>query len=118
MDDARDERLLVAFERGFAAGWKLCEEKRSTYAPSFDTMIEDTDISARARNALATEGIHTLTQLCRYTADDLLEFRNFAETSLREVKVAMAVFGKHLRYDLTTPPGPNRKPIPPDPEPE
>ena len=43
-------------------------------------------LSVRATNCLESENIHTVRDLVRRNEDQLLEVRNFGETTLKEVK--------------------------------
>jgi len=48
--------------------------------------IAKMDLSVRASNCLESEGIQTIGDLVRRTEDDLLAFKNFGRTSLKEIK--------------------------------
>jgi DNA-directed RNA polymerase subunit alpha len=48
--------------------------------------LAELDLSVRATNCLETEGIATVRELVLRTPEELLEVRNFGETTLREVK--------------------------------
>lgn len=48
--------------------------------------LAELDLSVRATNCLETEGIQTVRDLVIRTSEELLEVRNFGETTLREVK--------------------------------
>lgn len=54
------------------------------------------NLSVRARNCLEAEQINTVRDLVTHTEDSLLEFRNFGETTLNEVKEKLAVLGLRL----------------------
>ena len=47
--------------------------------------IEELELSVRAYNCLKRANIHTLNDLLQYSADDLLEFKNFGQKSADEV---------------------------------
>ena len=47
--------------------------------------IEELELSVRAYNCLKRANVHTLSDLLQYTADDLLEFKNFGQKSADEV---------------------------------
>lgn len=68
--------------------------------------ISDLKLSSRAANCLENENIHTVRDLVQRTEDQLLEFRNFGETSLNEVKEKLAELG--LRLGMRVPVGPLR----------
>jgi len=44
-------------------------------------------------------GIDTMGQLCQRTADELLEAKNFGQTSLTEVREKLTQLGLNLRGD-------------------
>jgi DNA-directed RNA polymerase subunit alpha len=48
--------------------------------------LAELDLSVRATNCLETEGITTVRELVLRSPEELLEVRNFGETTLREVK--------------------------------
>ncbi len=62
--------------------------------------ITDFELSVRSRNCLQGMDIHTLGDLTRVTEQDLLEGKNFGETSLREVRDLMAAHGLSIGQDL------------------
>jgi DNA-directed RNA polymerase subunit alpha len=66
--------------------------------------IADLNLSVRARNCLEAENIHTLRDLVSRTEDQLLEVRNFGETSLKEVLEKLQALG--LRLGMRLPPVP------------
>jgi len=47
--------------------------------------IEELELSVRAYNCLKRANVHTLSDLLQYSADDLLEFKNFGQKSPDEV---------------------------------
>ena len=52
----------------------------------FETVfIEELELSVRAYNCLKRANVHTLSDLLQYSADDLLEFKNFGQKSADEV---------------------------------
>jgi len=59
------------------------KEEKSDY---LDTVfIEELELSVRAYNCLKRANVHTLSDLMQYSADDLLEFKNFGQKSADEV---------------------------------
>jgi len=64
--------------------------------------LAELELSVRATNCLETEGITTVKDLVIRTDDELLEVRNFGETTLREVKQKLAERGLHLGMKLPT----------------
>jgi DNA-directed RNA polymerase subunit alpha len=81
---------------------------------SFDPLLEsklnmsisELKLTSRAANCLENENIHTVRDLVQRTEDQLLEFRNFGETSLMEVKQKLAELG--LRLGMRVPATPAR----------
>jgi DNA-directed RNA polymerase subunit alpha len=90
------------------------EERETTSGPSVDAELErklnlslaELELSVRATNCLESEGIATVRDLVIRNDDELLEVRNFGETTLREVKMKLAERGLHLGMKL---PGPTRR---------
>lgn len=60
-----------------------------------DIPVTDFELSVRARNCLKKMNIRTLGDLVRTTEADLLGYKNFGETSLKEIKDMLAA--KNLR---------------------
>lgn len=65
--------------------------------------LAELNLSVRAMNCLESENITTVRELVTRTADQLLEVRNFGETTLNEVKEKLAELG--LRLGMRTPAG-------------
>jgi DNA-directed RNA polymerase subunit alpha len=59
-------------------------------------LVADLKLSLRASNCLETEGITTLRELVSKTREDLLEVRNFGETTLQEIEEKLAEVGLRL----------------------
>ena len=60
------------------------------------TPITDFELSVRARNCLTNMGINSLEELVSYTEADMLEWKNFGETSLSEIKRLLVQKGLRL----------------------
>src|SRR5262249_16599540 len=58
--------------------------------------LAELELSVRATNCLESEGITTVRDLVNRSEDELLEVRNFGETTLREVKSKLQERGLHL----------------------
>ena len=58
-------------------------EKKSEHLET--VFIEELELSVRAYNCLKRANVHTLSDLLQYSADDLLEFKNFGQKSADEV---------------------------------
>jgi DNA-directed RNA polymerase subunit alpha len=65
--------------------------------------LADLKLSVRASNCLESENIHTVRDLVRRNEDQLLEVRNFGETTLHEVREKLAEMG--LRLGMRVPTG-------------
>ena len=61
--------------------------------------LAELKLSVRAMNCLESENIHTVRDLVQKTEDQLLEVRNFGETTLNEVREKLAIQGLKLRGD-------------------
>ncbi|MFQ5430433.1 MAG: DNA-directed RNA polymerase subunit alpha C-terminal domain-containing protein [Phycisphaerae bacterium] len=61
-----------------------------------DIPVSDFELSVRSRNCLKKMNIHTLGDLLRATEMELLSYKNFGETSLKEIKVMLAQKGLAL----------------------
>jgi DNA-directed RNA polymerase subunit alpha len=62
--------------------------------------LAELDLSVRATNCLESEGITTVRELVLRGDEELLEVRNFGETTLREVKSKLAERGLQLGMKL------------------
>lgn len=58
--------------------------------------LADLRLSVRANNCLESENIQTIRDLVQRTEDQLLEVRNFGDTTLNEVRDKLAQYGLHL----------------------
>lgn len=61
--------------------------------------VSDLNLSVRARKCMIRLGINNLAELCQRTADELLEAKNFGQTSLTEVREKLTQLGLSLRGD-------------------
>lgn len=62
--------------------------------------LSDLKLSVRANNCLESENIRTLRDLVQRTEDQLLEVRNFGDTTLHEVQTKLAALDLHLGMRL------------------
>jgi DNA-directed RNA polymerase subunit alpha len=62
--------------------------------------LAELELSVRATNCLESEGITTVRDLVNRSEDELLEVRNFGETTLREVKSKLLERGLNLGMKL------------------
>lgn len=65
------------------------EKKRTRRNQILETPISDFELSVRSRNCLKKMNIHTLGDLLNITEAELLSYKNFGETSLREIKAIL-----------------------------
>ena len=59
------------------------KERKSEHLETI--FIEELELSVRAYNCLKRANVHTLSDLLKYSVDDLLEFKNFGQKSADEV---------------------------------
>lgn len=59
-------------------------------------LVSDLRLSLRANNCLQAEGISTLRELVGRSREELLDVRNFGETTLQEIEEKLAEIGLHL----------------------
>lgn len=64
--------------------------------------LAELHLSVRASNCLETENINTVRDLVQRTEDQLLEVRNFGDTTLAEVRDRLKELGLHLGMRLTS----------------
>jgi DNA-directed RNA polymerase subunit alpha len=69
------------------------QEEKSEHLETI--FIEELELSVRAYNCLKRANVHTLSDLLQYSADDLLEFKNFGQKSADEVCENLKI-----RFDL------------------
>ena len=65
-----------------------------------DIPVTDFELSVRARNCLKKMNIRTLGDLVRITEAELLAYKNFGETSLKEIKDMLTAKGLRLGQAL------------------
>ncbi len=78
------------------------EEKKTRKTQILETPISDFELSVRSRNCLKKMKIHTLGNLLNITEVELLSYKNFGETSLREIKSILEPKGLILGMALET----------------
>lgn len=76
------------------------QEKRDAV---LDIPVSDFELSVRSRNCLKKMNINTLGDLLRTSEADLLSYKNFGETSLREIKAMLAQKGLSLGQNADRP---------------
>jgi DNA-directed RNA polymerase subunit alpha len=72
------------------------EKRKTKKTQILETPISDFELSVRSRNCLKKMNINTLGDLLRTTEAELLAFKNFGETSLREIKIILDAKGLQL----------------------
>jgi DNA-directed RNA polymerase subunit alpha len=94
-------------------GNRVHSEARATSSGGLDPSIEsklnmslaELNLSVRASNCLESENINTVRDLVSRSEDQLLEVRNFGETTLNEVREKLGDIG--LRLGMRLPPTPS-----------
>ncbi len=86
--DARASRTMYYDERE--------EREREKMEKIMRTPVNDFELSVRSRNCLAKMNIFTLGDLLSITEQEMLSYKNFGETSLKEVKEMLAMRGLRL----------------------
>jgi DNA-directed RNA polymerase subunit alpha len=72
----------------------------SLHESKLNLNLAELNLSVRATNCLESEHIHTVRDLVTRTADQLLEVRNFGETTLNEVREKLTELGLRLGMRL------------------
>jgi len=86
--DSRASRTMYYDERE--------EREREKMEKIMRTSVNDFELSVRSRNCLAKMNIFTLGDLLSITEQEMLSYKNFGETSLKEVKEMLALRGLRL----------------------
>ena len=76
------------------------EKKKSRKNQILETPISDFELSVRSRNCLRKMNIRTLGDLLNISEAELLSYKNFGETSLREIKTVIESKGLRLGMAL------------------
>ena len=76
------------------------EKKKDRKVQILETPISDFELSVRSRNCLKKMNIRTLGDLLNITETELLSYKNFGETSLREIKAILDSKALHLGMAL------------------
>ncbi|MFZ0034074.1 MAG: DNA-directed RNA polymerase subunit alpha C-terminal domain-containing protein [Sedimentisphaerales bacterium] len=76
------------------------EKKKDRRTQTLETPISDFELSVRSRNCLKKMNIETIGDLLNITEIELLSYKNFGETSLREIKAILESKGMHLGMAL------------------
>ncbi|MHC4763456.1 MAG: tetratricopeptide repeat protein, partial [Planctomycetota bacterium] len=76
------------------------EKKKTHRSQILETPISDFELSVRSRNCLKKMNIRTLGDLLNISEVELLSYKNFGETSLREIKNILESKNLHLGMGL------------------
>ena len=76
------------------------EKKKDRKVQLLETPITDFELSVRSRNCFRKMNIRTLGDLLKVTETELLSYKNFGETSLREIKIVLESKGLRLGMAL------------------
>lgn len=76
------------------------EKKKDRKHQVLETPISDFELSVRSRNCLRKMNIKTIGDLLNITEVELLSYKNFGETSLKEIKFILEPKGLHLGMGL------------------
>ena len=77
------------------------KEKKKTHKNQIlETPISDFELSVRSRNCLRKMNIRTIGDLLNISEAELLSYKNFGETSLREIKIILEAKGLQLGMAL------------------
>ncbi|MCA8944526.1 MAG: DNA-directed RNA polymerase subunit alpha, partial [Planctomycetes bacterium] len=79
--------------------------KRKEFEELLSKSVDILDLSVRARNCLESENLATLRDLVSVSEADVLKFRNFGKTSLKEVKSKLSALGLSLGMTVEEPLG-------------
>ena len=102
-DATHDPNLWVgmhSFRSLYGRRPRMRDVKRHELERKLNMSLAELELSVRATNCLESEGITTVRDLVIRTDEELLEVRNFGETTLREVKNKLAERGLQLGMKL------------------
>jgi DNA-directed RNA polymerase subunit alpha len=101
MMQAKGLRLGQSLEQG--AQYEIRFRPQQQLSPEEQAVlnkpVSDLNLSVRARKCMNRLAINTLGELVSRTADELLEAKNFGQTSLTEVREKLVGLGLKLRGD-------------------
>jgi DNA-directed RNA polymerase subunit alpha len=72
------------------------EKNKTVRNQLLETPITDFELSVRSRNCLKKMNIRTVGDLLRISETELLSYKNFGETSLKEIKAILVAKNLHL----------------------
>jgi DNA-directed RNA polymerase subunit alpha len=92
--NARDRRALMLLRDAKSSRSMYYDEReereRERMEKIMRTPVNDFELSVRSRNCLSKMNIFTLGDLLKITEQEMLSYKNFGETSLKEVKEMLA----------------------------
>lgn len=95
-----NQRAQLYYKDVLAAGDMFIDEVQIKIQEKRDAVLDipitDFELSVRSRNCLKKMNINSLGDLLRITEAELLSYKNFGETSLREIKAMLAQKGLTL----------------------
>jgi DNA-directed RNA polymerase subunit alpha len=98
----RDRRALTLLRDAKSSRSMYYDEKeereRERMEKIMRTSVNDFELSVRSRNCLAKMNIFTLGDLLRITEQEMLSYKNFGETSLKEVREMLGA--RNLRLGM------------------
>jgi len=86
----------------FASGGAGRDAADADLERKLNMSLAELELSVRATNCLESENISTVRDLVSRTEDELLEVRNFGETTLKEVKQKLQEHGLQLGMRIPT----------------
>jgi len=98
-----NHRRAILFQRDIESSKTMFydeekEKKKTRKNQILETPISDFELSVRSRNCLKKMKIDTIGDLLNITEAELLSYKNFGETSLKEIKVILD--SKNLRLGM------------------
>lgn len=103
LDSHPNHQRAILFEKDIESSKTMFydeeKEKKKTHKHQMlETPISDFELSVRSRNCLKKMKIETIGDLLNITEAELLSYKNFGETSLREIKAILD--SKNLRLGM------------------
>lgn len=96
-DNVRAKQFLKSVKSSYYMYYdERSQRDREARSQLMDTQISEFELSVRSRNCLKQMNIRTIGDLLRITEPELLSYKNFGETSLREIKAMLAQKGLRL----------------------
>lgn len=93
-----DEKMAFEISK---AGTEEFNEEVLHMRQLLKTKLTDLDLSVRALNCLKSAEVETLGQLCQFSKNDLLKFRNFGKKSLNELDAKLSSLNLQFGMDIS-----------------